>query len=110
MGIDGLTGVAPTLQIARERLEQPAELLFVVECRNYLVAAFMTLRIVSIPSHDVAPNGVIIRVHGRHPTIVRRSRRCRPIVMPAGRDLAFPPRSREWTTSPLPATVASSGW
>jgi hypothetical protein len=41
-GIDGVTRVAPTLQIASKRLEQPAELLFAVECRNDLVAAFVT--------------------------------------------------------------------
>jgi len=69
--IDGLTGVAPTLQIARERLEQPAELLFVVECCNDLVAAFVTQRIVRIPAHYVALNSVIVSVHDRHPTIVR---------------------------------------
>jgi hypothetical protein len=69
--VDGLTGVAPTLQVGSEPVEQPAELSFVVERGDDLVAAFVTLRIVRIPAHYIALNSVIFRVHGRHPTIVR---------------------------------------
>ena len=87
--VDGLTGVAPTLLVASEPVEQPAELSFVVERGDDLVAAFVTLRIVSIPAYNVALNLVVIRVHGRHPTSVRRLlSRCR--------------RLSEWPPSALP--------
>ena len=66
-----LTGIAATLQVPREPVEQPAELALVVERSDHLVATFVTLRIVRIPAHDVALNSVIVRVYGRHPTIVR---------------------------------------
>jgi hypothetical protein len=69
--VDGLTGVAPMLQVTSECVQEPAEFSFVVERGDDLVAAFVTLRIVRVPTHDVAPNSIIVTVHGGHPTIVR---------------------------------------
>ena len=70
-GIDRLTGVAPecsnsAVSVSSNRRNSCS----LSNAATDLMAAFVTLRIVSVPPYHVRLNLVVIGVHSRHPTIV----------------------------------------
>ena len=66
LAVDGLACGSATLQLAGESFDQRPELRLIVERNDDLVTAFVTLRVVRIPAHDIALNVVVVWVNGAH--------------------------------------------
>ena len=66
LAVNGLACGSATLQLAGESFDQRPELRLIVERNDDLVTAFVTLRVVRIPAHDIALNVVVVWVNGAH--------------------------------------------